>query len=61
MVEGESGLLAVFQPWNRPTYQPSRCQLRWPNGTIATTYSAEEPERLRGPQNHAAWVDEIGT
>ena len=24
-------------------------RLTWPNGAIATTYSADEPERLRGP------------
>src|SRR6516164_6517311 len=27
---------------------------------IATTYSADEPERLRGPQHDAAWCDELG-
>lgn len=60
MVEGESGLLSVCPPWNRPKYEPSRCKLTWPNGAIATTYSAEEPERLRGPQHDAAWCDEVG-
>jgi L-cysteine S-thiosulfotransferase len=34
--------------------QPSLRRLTWPNGTIATTFSAEEPERLRGPQTGAA-------
>ena len=29
------------------------------NGAIATTYSADEPERLRGPQHDAAWCDEL--
>jgi predicted phage terminase large subunit-like protein len=28
---------------------------------MATTYSADEPERLRGPQHDAAWCDEIGS
>src|SRR5205085_70293 len=32
-----------------------------PNGAIATTYSADEPERLRGPQHDAAWCDEIAS
>ena len=27
---------------------------------VATTYSADEPERLRGPQHDAAWCDELG-
>lgn len=30
------------------------------NGVIATTFSAEEPDRLNGPNHHAAWCDEIG-
>jgi len=34
-------------------------RLTWPNGAVATTYSADEPERLRGPQHDAAWCDEL--
>ena len=59
MVEGESGLLAVCPPSNRPAYEPSRRRLVWPNGAIATTYSADQPDRLRGPQHDAAWCDEL--
>ena len=59
IVEGESGVLAVSPPWFRPLYEPSKRRLTWPNGAIATTYSADEPERLRGPQHDAAWCDEL--
>jgi phage terminase large subunit-like protein len=59
MVEGESGILAVCPPWNKPSYNPSNRQVTWPSGALATTYSAEEPDRLRGPQHHIAWGDEI--
>jgi phage terminase large subunit-like protein len=59
MVEGPSGLLAVCPPWNRPSYEPSRRRLRWPGGAVALTFSADEPDRLRGPQFEAAWVDEL--
>jgi phage terminase large subunit-like protein len=59
MVEGESGILAVSPSWFRPQYEPSKRRLTWPNGVIGTTYSADEPDRLRGPQHHAAWADEI--
>ena len=59
MVEGESGILAISSEWNRPAYEPSKRRLTWPNGAIATLYSAEEPERLRGPQHDAAWCDEL--
>jgi phage terminase large subunit-like protein len=59
MIEGESGLLAIEPPWNRPNYEPSKRRLTWSNGAIATAYSADEPDRLRGPQHDGAWADEI--
>src|SRR5262252_202252 len=61
LVEGASGILAVAPPWFRPVYEPSKRRLTWPNGAIATTFSAEEPERLRGPQHDAAVCDELGS
>ena len=59
MVEGESGLLAVSRPGFRPSYEPSKRRLSWPNGAVATTYSADEPDRLRGPQHDGGWLDEL--
>lgn len=59
MIDGESGIMAISPPWFRPVYEPSRRRLVWPNGAIATLYSAEEPDRLRGPQHDAAWCDEL--
>jgi predicted phage terminase large subunit-like protein len=59
MLEGESGLLSVCSRTERPIYQPSRRRVEWPNGAIATLYSAEESERLRGPQHDALWCDEL--
>ena len=59
MIEGPSGLLAVAPPWDTPRFRPSKCRLTWKNGAVAMLYSAEEPERLRGPQHDAAWVDEL--
>ncbi|MFA6300293.1 MAG: terminase family protein, partial [Nocardioides sp.] len=58
MVEGESGILAKSNPLFRPTWEPSKRRLTWPNDAIATTYSADEPDRLRGPQHDGAWTDE---
>jgi predicted phage terminase large subunit-like protein len=60
MVEGDSGILAVCPNSNRPTYEPSKRRLTWPNGVQAAMFSSEEPERLRGPQHGAAWCDELG-
>lgn len=59
LIEGESGLLNVFPPEQRPIYQPSLRRITFQNGAIATYYSAEEPERLRGPQHQSCWLDEI--
>jgi phage terminase large subunit-like protein len=61
MVEGESGILAICPNSNRPTYEPSKRRLTWPNGVQAAMFSAEEPDRLRGPQHGAAWCDELGS
>ena len=58
MVEGESGLLAVSPPWFKPEYQPSKRRIVWPNGCMAITFSAEEPDSLRGPQCEKCWCDE---
>lgn len=59
MVEGESGLIAVSPPWNKPEFEPSKLKLTWPNGAVAFMFSAEEPERLRGPQCDTIWADEL--
>jgi len=58
-VPGASGILAVSPLKFQPLYEPSKRMLTWPNGSVATLYSAEEPNRLRGPQHHWAWVDEL--
>lgn len=59
MVEGESGIMGVCPPWNKPNYEPSKKRLTWPNGARATIFSADDPESLRGPQHDAAWLDEL--
>jgi predicted phage terminase large subunit-like protein len=59
MVEGDSGILRLAPAWNMPTYEPSKRRLTWKNGAVATLFSAEESDRLRGPQFDAAWADEL--
>ncbi|MDE1901671.1 MAG: DNA-packaging protein [Alphaproteobacteria bacterium] len=59
-VEGESGLLRALPPscvakWNR-----SMGELLLTNGSRFKLFSADRPERLRGPQHHRAWCDEVG-
>lgn len=59
MIEGESGILAISPPERRPVFESSLRRLTWPNGALATLYSASEPESLRGPQHSHAWCDEV--
>lgn len=58
MVEGESGILATAPPDKRPVWEASKKQLTWPNGCIGQGISAEEPDRIRGPQSGFTWADE---
>jgi phage terminase large subunit-like protein len=59
LVEGESGVLATSPNWDRPLLEPSKRRLTWGNAAIATMFSSEEPDRLRGPQHGAALCDEF--
>lgn len=59
LVEGESGILACAPATFRPVYEPSKRKLTFPNGSIAMLYSADEPDRMRGPQHYWAWADEL--
>ncbi len=57
MVEGESGLLAIYPPEQRPRFEPSLGRIRFRSGAQAQLFSAAEPETLRGPQHSHAWCD----
>ncbi len=68
MVNGESGFLARCWkgdktikgvPLGQPLWSPTKRLLTWENGAYVQFFSAEEPERLRGPQFEAAWCDEL--
>lgn len=59
IVEGESGIISVTPPSERPLYEPSKRRLTWPNGNTATCFTADEPDSLRGPQFTHAWGDEV--
>ena len=68
MVKGESGFLSVCWEGDKthqgkkmgfPEWSPTKRTLTWENGAQVQFFSAEEPERLRGPQFEAAWCDEL--
>jgi len=62
MVEGESGILRVCEQSAGyiPHWEPSKKRLTFPNGAVVIGYTAEEPDRLRGRNDGAAWMDEPG-
>jgi len=59
MIGGPSGLMNLGR-WGeaRPVYSPTRRRVQFPGGCEGWVFSAEEPDRLRGPQFHCAWADE---
>ena len=60
MVEGKSGLLAVARRRrSRVRWEPSLNRLTWPNGSVATLYSGDNADGLRGPEHDFAWCDEL--
>ncbi|WNO53552.1 DNA-packaging protein [Stakelama saccharophila] len=59
MIDGESGLLAVAQAEEAVAWNATRGEVRFDSGARAYVYSAAAPERLRGPEHHAAWCDEL--
>ena len=68
MIEGPSGILAVAPPWARPAYYPSKRKLVWHclkdtlgYEPVAFAYSAEKPDKLRGPEHDFAWADELAS
>lgn len=62
---GNSGLLSIIpdecyaKSRDYKGYSSSLSEIRLHNGSKIVGYAAQEPERLRGPQFHRAWCDEI--
>ncbi|HYJ30259.1 MAG TPA: terminase family protein [Allosphingosinicella sp.] len=59
MVEGPSGLLAVARHDQPLQWAPTHLTLRFHSGAEAFVYSAAAGEKLRGPEHHFAWADEL--
>ena len=67
-ITGESGFLNSCWKGDKtykgeamglPNWSPTKRTLTWENGAQVQAFSAEEPERLRGPQFSAAYLDEL--
>lgn len=61
--EGESGILEKCPKYFRrkKDWRRDELELTLPNGSKLIGYSAEKPDRLRGPQHHGAWCDELAS
>ena len=57
--EGQSGLLSVIPQELIVDYNKQDHQIKLCNGSIIRGISADSYERLRGPQWHFAWCDEL--
>jgi phage terminase large subunit-like protein len=60
MVEDpDSGIIRVFERYGeKVVYEPTKKRVVLPNGAVIRLFSAEEPDRLRGPQHGFIWFDE---
>ena len=62
---GPSGLISIIpkkcflESKDQKGYSSSVAEIRLHNGSKIIGYAAQEPDRLRGPQFHRAWCDEI--
>jgi len=59
IVDGPAGIMAICPDRERPRLRAKDVTLLFPNGAKALLFSAEEPERLRGPQCYKLWADEL--
>lgn len=60
--EGESGIISIIKRYgiyDDKAYNRTNSSYVFPNGSRIKGFSAEEPDRLRGPQHHYAWCDEL--
>jgi phage terminase large subunit-like protein len=73
LLEGETGLIRILTDGTTTlpglgltegedfTYNRTLLQIAFKNKSIVSTYSAETPDRLRGPQHHRLWFDELAS
>jgi phage terminase large subunit-like protein len=58
--EGESGILNILRRYKMlKNYNRSIGEIELMNGSRIKLFSADEPDRFRGPQHHGAWCDEL--
>jgi predicted phage terminase large subunit-like protein len=58
-IEGPAGILACCPSGIIKNYNKSELKITLMNGSTMQGFSSSEPDRLRGPQHHWAWCDEL--
>jgi predicted phage terminase large subunit-like protein len=58
-IEGESGLLRCIPEEDVEVWNRSLGELILKNGSRGRLFTADQPDRLRGPQHHRFWADEL--
>ena len=60
--EGNSGIIGILQEYGvLEDYNRTYGHIKLTNGSLIRLFSADEPNRLRGPQFHGAWCDELSS
>lgn len=60
--EGESGIINILHEYGTlEDYNRSFGEIRLSNGSRIRLFSGDEPNRLRGPQFHGSWCDELSS
>ncbi len=57
-IEGETGIKTLHPELE---FNRSMGEMTFPSGARGKLFSGEEPERMRGPNNYAAWCDELAS
>ena len=60
--EGNSGIIGILREYGvLEDYNRTYGHIKLTNGSLIRLFSADEPNRLRGPQFHGAWCDELSS
>ncbi len=61
MVEGVSGIIATAPTGCILDWRPTLGEITCKSGAILHIYSSQRPDKLRGPEHHFAWCDELAS
>lgn len=59
LLNSEGGVLKGIPPEERPIWKADKACFVWPKGQVSFVFSADSPERLRGPEHAFLWCDEL--